>query len=589
MFTPVRYFLFIALFGIAFSVKATHNRAGEITYKWISGYTYSITLTTYTDDGPSIADRCQMTLYFGDGDSCQAIRENGFAAPSNAQCPTSFLGVIIATSPTIKKNIYSCIHTYAGPGLYKIYMFDRNRNSGVINIPNSVNEPFYLESMLSISAFTGSNNSSVLTVPPIDMACLGKCFYHNAGAYDSDGDSLSYEIVMCKGEDSFGNMGVTIPGYSFPSPGASGVFKIDSLTGTVIWCNPQQPGEYNIAFIIREWRKMCGGGTPTLVGYVIRDMQIIVNNSPNNPPQFGAVTSTCVAAGSVLSSVINTSDPDNQSLTISASGSPFILSTATFPAVSSVNASGTFSWATSCSDIRREPYSAFFKVTDNYSFPLSNFLVYDISVNAPAPQNLMVVPGLNTMQLSWNKPACHPTSGNKIAGYSIYRINSASSWTHSACETGVPVSSGFGFVGSTFTENDTTTVDYSVSSLPNNSTVTYVIYAYYKDCSESYASAPVSNQLMIGIDEQTKNNYSATLFPNPGSGLYNLELSTETSGNFTIELMDVNGRVIKTMLPTFVKDKAKLQLDFNSFGNGYYILKIENEEKNCTFKPLVKI
>ena len=103
------------------------------------------------------------------------------------------------TSPTVKKNVYSCTHTYSGPGLFKIYMFDRNRNSGVINVPNSVNQPFYLETLLSINAFLGPNSSPVLTRDPIDEACLGQCFFHNPGAVDTDGDSLSYDLVMSKG------------------------------------------------------------------------------------------------------------------------------------------------------------------------------------------------------------------------------------------------------------------------------------------------------------------------------------------------------------------------------------------------------
>jgi len=318
----LRYFLIAALFGIVFSLKATHNRAGEITYKWISGYTYSVTLTTYTDDGPSIADRCKLTIYFGDGDSCQAIRQNGVSSLPTAECPTSFGGVLIKTSPSIKENIYSCLHTYAGPGSYKIYMFDRNRNSGLINVPNSVNQPFYIESYLLISPFLGPNSSSVLTIKPIDEAALLKCFYHNAGAYDFDGDSLSYEIITCKGEDAMGNIGVTIPGYSFPTYGTGGYFKIDSLTGTLSWCNPQMNGEYNIAIRIKEWRITCSG-SPTLIGYVTRDMQIIVSNSFNNPPVYTALTNTFVQAGNILNTTINPSYKDNIIITISTSGIPF--------------------------------------------------------------------------------------------------------------------------------------------------------------------------------------------------------------------------------------------------------------------------
>ncbi|HRD37739.1 MAG TPA: hypothetical protein PLC65_03830, partial [Bacteroidia bacterium] len=102
-------YLFFIVFGISFSLNATHNRAGEITYKWLFGYTYEITLVTYTDDGPSIADRCKLTIHFGDGDSIQAIRINGALDPTN-DCPGSKLGEII--SPGFKKNIYKATHTY---------------------------------------------------------------------------------------------------------------------------------------------------------------------------------------------------------------------------------------------------------------------------------------------------------------------------------------------------------------------------------------------------------------------------------------------------------------------------------------------
>ena len=52
---------------------ATHNRAGEITYQWISGYTYKFTVTTYTNTFNTTADRCEVTVYFGDGDSAVAL------------------------------------------------------------------------------------------------------------------------------------------------------------------------------------------------------------------------------------------------------------------------------------------------------------------------------------------------------------------------------------------------------------------------------------------------------------------------------------------------------------------------------------
>ena len=154
-------------------------------------------------------------------------------------------------------NIYEVDHTYPGAGGYRITMFDPNRNSEIINIPNSVSIPFYLEAYIYVSPILGANNSVIMTYPPIDDACIGVCFYHNPGAYDPDGqDSISYELGVCLGDN---NGGGPIIGYFIP-PGVT----LDPTTGDFIWCSPQAgpnppfttfPQEWNFAIIIKEWRK----------------------------------------------------------------------------------------------------------------------------------------------------------------------------------------------------------------------------------------------------------------------------------------------------------------------------------------------
>ncbi len=277
--------IFFATF-LVFSSHATHNRAGEITYKriapFVTGvgsntvavYTYSITLIRYTDDGLTIADRCVDSIYFGDGTKGIAPRINGLLS-----CPCNSLnGVAIAcgslivnqSSYKVKYNIYSITHTYAGPGIYLVSSYDPNRNANVINIPNSVNTPFYVESLIVINQLAGINSSPSLLNPPVDQATLGACFYHNPGAVDAEGDSLSYEMVPCNSA-----AGQTVSGYFYPQTGISGSFSINPTTGLLSWCTPQMIGEYNVAILIREWRKNTSG-TYQPIGYVIRDMQILV-------------------------------------------------------------------------------------------------------------------------------------------------------------------------------------------------------------------------------------------------------------------------------------------------------------------------
>lgn len=63
----MRKLLLIIIFTFVYSFTyATHNRAGEITYKQLSALQYEFTLTTFTDiSNAGNADRPTATLLFG--------------------------------------------------------------------------------------------------------------------------------------------------------------------------------------------------------------------------------------------------------------------------------------------------------------------------------------------------------------------------------------------------------------------------------------------------------------------------------------------------------------------------------------------
>ncbi|MDP6908060.1 MAG: hypothetical protein QF371_01080, partial [Flavobacteriales bacterium] len=146
--------LLTVLLASFFGAKATHNRAGEITYEYLGGLSFRATITTYTvPDSP--ADRPWLELNWGDGTIDTVPRVNGGGQ-----------GEIIQQG--VKKNIYIYEHTYPSASTYVMSMEDPNRNGGVNNIPNSINVPFYIETTVTISPFFGANNSPVLLNPPID-------------------------------------------------------------------------------------------------------------------------------------------------------------------------------------------------------------------------------------------------------------------------------------------------------------------------------------------------------------------------------------------------------------------------------------
>ena len=511
----LKYHLFLFfVFGIFLTTKATHNRAGEITYKWLFGYTYQIKVTTYTNiGGTNLADRCEDTVYFGDGTRAVVLRSNGVC---NGSCSPACEGQPLPGG-TIKLNEYVTTHTYPGPGNYKISMEDPNRNAGVINIPNSVNQVFYIESFLVIPVFgTGKNDSPILTFPPIDNGCVGKCFLHNPGAVDLDGDSISYELTTCRG-----SFGVTCTGYTYPATGG-GTYNVDAITGTLTWCTPQMQGEYNLAMIVKEWRKDADGNY-FLVGYILRDLQVDVGSCNNNQPHIVPVSDTCVIAGSVITKTITATDPDSDILTLEANGGPFVVSSpiATFSSPSGLTpVSGIFNWNTSCVHIRKAPYQVTMKVKDNDpTVSLVDFKTFNITVVPPPPLNLTGIPQGTSILLKWQKPICHLTTGNKIEKYCIYRKSNCLPWTPSNCEVGVPAYTGYVKIGCTTSLNDTTFLDTNNGNgLSQGTNYSYIVEAVYTDGSLSYASNQICVQLkrdvpiLVNVDVQATDSTTGSIF-----------------------------------------------------------------------------
>ena len=582
-----RYILFTILcLGFFLFSKATHNRAGEITYKWLYGYTYQIKVTTYTNiGGPNLADRCEDTVYFGDGTRAVVLRSNG---PCTGVCSPGCDGVPISTS--IKLNEYITTHTYPGPGNYLISMEDPNRNAGIINLPNSVNQVFYIESFLVIPTFgSGNNNSPILTFPPIDNGCMTQCFYHNPGAYDVDGDSISYELTPCKGSG-----GASISGYTYPTTGG-GIFNLDSLTGTLTWCSPQLQGEYNIAMIIKEWR-LDAGGNYFMVGYIERDMQIDVGTCSNVPPQivFNNLD-TCILAGSTLTNSIQATDVNGDYITLSANGGPFALmsnpsSFSTLPSNSAT--SGTFNWNTDSTHVRRLPYQVTLKVKDNSPvISLVHFKTFNIKVIPAPPQYLSTTSFNNFMLLKWNKPLTHLITGtNSFARYKIFRKNGVSTWVHSSNETEPPAYTGFTCIGySSNNINDTVFYDNNGGNLLiDGQNYSYVVLSEYTDGATSYVSNISTNQAIVSVNELTLENI-VQVSPNPLTENLTVTLNQNSGELFTIDIIDLTGREIKTFKDNESLSKQNnILLNLENIQPGIYFLKITGSNNTRITKKIVK-
>jgi gliding motility-associated-like protein len=426
---------------------------------------YQVTIVTYTYT-PSLADRPELTINWGDGTSdvvTRIIKED--------------------LANDISRNVYTYngagtggIHNYPGPGVYRLWLEDPNRNYGIVNIPNSVNVPFYLESWLYINPFLGGNSSPVLLNPPIDNACLGQVFIHNPWAYDAEGDSLSYRLDTCMGMG-----GLDIPG--FFQPPASNSLTVDPYTGDFIWDSPTLNGEFNVAILIEEWRH------GIKIGSVLRDLQITVVDCDNHPPVITNIMDTCVEAGTFLSLNITATDPDGDWVVLTGNGGPLLLpdSPANFPSPDSGVGSVTtpFTWQTTCSHVKKMPHQVNFKAEDrSYPVNLVDFSSLRITVVAPEPENLSATPVGTSIHLKWDRSIC-----SNAIGYKVYRRSGYYGFFPDHCETGVPAYTGYVEIADVPGLLDTTYIDdNNGSGLVHGIDYCYMVIAYFSDGAESYAS-----------------------------------------------------------------------------------------------------
>ncbi len=473
----------LMLAGMAFKVSATHNRAGEITYVQLSDLTYQITITTFTYT-LSYADRPQLEVNWGDNTTSIADRNSILYLPNY-----------------YKRNIYTINHTYPGPGVYRIVVQDPNRNAGVLNIPNSVNVVFSISTTLVVNTTIGRNNTPVLLNPPYDKAARGYVFVHNPGAYDSDGDSLSYALTVCTRED-----GKPIEGYTLPP--ATHFIKVNAVTGDLIWDTPADTGKYNVAMEIQEWRY------GKKIGVVERDMQIEVYDTKNKPPVNGPLKDLCVEAGDTVSFLATSTDENNDRILLKATSGIFSLPgcPARFTKVDSIAgfASSRFFWIPCHSTVRAQPYDVLIKSDDsNGDLKLSDIDNFQIKVLGPPPHLNEALPEGKFIRLRWSD------YGTKvISGFNIYRREGASSFKPDSCTAGIPSSAGFVKIGYIAGNSVTSFVDTdNGNGLQYGKQYDYRIVAVYPNGTESKASDEISTSLISGVPVITNvsvRNTSAT-------------------------------------------------------------------------------
>lgn len=425
----IKYIFSFIFILSGFSLLATHNRAGEITYREIDELTIEATVTTYTKATSAQVDRDSLFVEWGDntGSYVKRILE-------------------IDLGNNVKKNVYTSTHVYPGRATYTISMTDPNRVAEIqnLNFPNSENIKFHIFITFTFTNqdFNGSNSSVILKQDPIDIACLNQPFIHIPGAYDADDDSLVFELTTPRGENGEFIFDYQLPNKILPSP--DNTFTIDKTNGQITWASPKKTGEYNVAILIKEYRN------GFLLNTMIRDMQIFVLDCDNKPPFIESPDEICVIAGEKIEFEITVTDPDiGQKVFLEANGGPFEITPNT-PILdgpggyANVPFTAKFTWDTKCEDIRKNPYEIVLRAVDNgltvgsVNAGLAYLKSVNIKIVGPAPENLIADSDKNNVYLEWDKPyQCEVTENMFFQGFSVWRIDKSIDIPFDKCDPGI--------------------------------------------------------------------------------------------------------------------------------------------------------
>ncbi|UXX78067.1 gliding motility-associated C-terminal domain-containing protein [Reichenbachiella carrageenanivorans] len=277
----------------------------------------------------------------------------------------------------------------------------------------------------------------------------------------------------------------------------------------------EAPGEYNIAFIVDEWRLKEGAWF--LLGSLTRDMQIIIEDTDNERPEITPPPDLCVEAGTTINETITAMDPDGHKVKIEAFGGPFeqgensakITPEGVFQ---NSPASVSFQWNTTCESVRERPYEVQLKATDlpELGPKLVDFKTWNITVVAPAPTGLMadIQPG-RTVQLDWDSYAgCIGASKMQI-----WRRVDSYDFLAQDCNVGLPESAGYQLIDTVAIANTSYFDDNHGMRLAPGAKYCYRIVAIFPSPAggESYASTEVCVEMgltapiIIEVDvEKTK-------------------------------------------------------------------------------------
>lgn len=527
--------LFFILFCLNFTASATHISGADITYTWVSGNTYNLDLTLYRDcsgvSAPNNVSVSYSSVSCGYNLNVTLNKLPGTGQEITHPCTAGLTTCSGGTNPGIQK--YEYVGTVTLPAQCTDWRFGYSiccRNCAITTLsytpPNCTGVPaLYVEATLNNVA-APHNSSPIFSNIPISFLCIGQTFHYNHGAFETDGDSITYAFITPR---SAANTNVVFaPGYNVNSPISSSPAMTIDASGDIL-VTPTQTEVGVMAIIVREYHN------GVLVGSVIRDMQIWTQPCSNILPTASGINGTnnfsiVACPGQPLSFNITSNDGNaGQLVTMYWNNS---ISGATFTSTGAAHPTGTFTWTPSAADARPQVYTFTVTVQDN-NCPSAGFQTYSYDI---------LVPVMSTSAVSTPSACATPLNGTATVNAS-----GTSPFHYSWSPGGATTSTITGLGAGTYT---VTATDANGCTLTATTSVTTPTPITLSTAGSSSVSCRGGNDGAAAISASGGTSpYTYSWSPSGGTGASASGLS---AGTYTVTVTDAHA-CIKTSTVSIVQ------------------------------------
>jgi gliding motility-associated-like protein len=286
--------------GIFQEATASHAAGGELTYVWLSGNTFRFTLKYYRDCngippaldsfGMCYLNTCSGTTYktfLKQLPTLPSGDPQGTPVPTGCPVPTQCTNAA-STLPGFEEWWYQGDVTLASQCTeWAFWVVEVARNPQY----NIANGNLHIVTTLN-NLIAPTNSSPDFSFKPVPYICVNQLWTYNNGAFDVDGDSLSYASITpyttnnstststsnadCNGNFPPNTVGaaITFPAYNAATnaiPSVIGSYGCNPQTGIVL-AIPNLTSQNVVTIEVTEWRN------GLKIGSIIRDIQVAIVN-----------------------------------------------------------------------------------------------------------------------------------------------------------------------------------------------------------------------------------------------------------------------------------------------------------------------